>query len=540
MTLPRVPLDSSNERQHRTVIATTLNEVVKVRPPFDRTQAEVAAGVTPLDYTYAPGNVLRYGADPAGDEESTRAFSDAFSIGIPLLIPKGTYLVDGPLTVTQGMSITCEEGVTVSVPTGGMTSNTAWIQADNIDGLSIIGNNSIWQFTTKPVADEQRIIFRFRGCTNLNLNDIVARKAGGDGFYFGASTTTYCSGVGYNLTADDCRRNGYSIISAQNFTLDSCRALNIDGTDPQCGIDIEPNDNGERLINVRIVNFYSENCTGEGITLFLEQFDNTTDPVSVVIDRHEDNGSTRGGRTARGDGLTGSVRWLSPVWRNNVQYAYISDDWGAGDCLVELFDPQVIDCNQGASAGELAGAAIIAAYRDSASALTYTIGSVHVYRPNVRQTLGTDPVVALYATNEDDATAASDIRIIDPISLVWSGNATRFGDGVFIQDRHRVTRRDLTASSSITRTRYYSPETNEGAGATTNRDLTDWDINGTERTFEVRVAQALRVRADQTNAALRLLPDNVTNLASAEIGARITVRRDAGGFWITERIGTWA
>ena len=109
-----------------------------------------------------------------------------------------------------------------------------------------------------------------------------------------------------------------------------------------------------------------------------------------------------------------------------------------------------------------------------------------------------------------------------------------------MQDRQRVTRRDLTASSALTRTRYYSPETNEGAVATTNRDLTDWDINGTERAFEVRAAQTLRVRADQTNAALRLLPDNVTNLASAEIGARLTVRRDTGGFWITERIGTWA
>jgi hypothetical protein len=58
MSLPRVPLDSSNERQHRTVIATTVNELVKVRPPFDRTKEEVAAGVTPVDYGYAPGGPI--------------------------------------------------------------------------------------------------------------------------------------------------------------------------------------------------------------------------------------------------------------------------------------------------------------------------------------------------------------------------------------------------------------------------------------------------------------------------------------------------
>jgi hypothetical protein len=57
MPLPRVPTDSNNEKQHRTVIATTVNELVKTRPPFDRTGAERTAGVTPLDYSYAPGHL---------------------------------------------------------------------------------------------------------------------------------------------------------------------------------------------------------------------------------------------------------------------------------------------------------------------------------------------------------------------------------------------------------------------------------------------------------------------------------------------------
>jgi hypothetical protein len=55
MALPRVPTESSNEKQHRTVIATTVNELAKTRPPFDQTAAEAAAGVTPLNYEYPPG-----------------------------------------------------------------------------------------------------------------------------------------------------------------------------------------------------------------------------------------------------------------------------------------------------------------------------------------------------------------------------------------------------------------------------------------------------------------------------------------------------
>jgi hypothetical protein len=60
MSLPRVPLESANERQHRTVIATTVNELVKVRPPFDTTEDEAAAGVRPIDHRYAPGDDRRY------------------------------------------------------------------------------------------------------------------------------------------------------------------------------------------------------------------------------------------------------------------------------------------------------------------------------------------------------------------------------------------------------------------------------------------------------------------------------------------------
>ena len=55
MGLPVVPLDSNNEKQHRTVIATATNELIKVRPPFDQTEGEAAAGAFPLNPQYPPG-----------------------------------------------------------------------------------------------------------------------------------------------------------------------------------------------------------------------------------------------------------------------------------------------------------------------------------------------------------------------------------------------------------------------------------------------------------------------------------------------------
>jgi hypothetical protein len=62
MSLPHVPLDSSNERQHRTVIATATNELIKVRQPHDLTPAESTAGVVTVDARYPELHPKRYGA----------------------------------------------------------------------------------------------------------------------------------------------------------------------------------------------------------------------------------------------------------------------------------------------------------------------------------------------------------------------------------------------------------------------------------------------------------------------------------------------
>jgi hypothetical protein len=86
MALPRVPTESSNEKQHRTVIATTVNELVKVRPPGDRTKVEFAAGVTPIDYSIPSHEecgeirVARYGAKCDNSTDDTKPWTDAIAV----------------------------------------------------------------------------------------------------------------------------------------------------------------------------------------------------------------------------------------------------------------------------------------------------------------------------------------------------------------------------------------------------------------------------------------------------------------------------
>lgn len=72
---------------------------------WPQTSDELGQGVTPTNYEYPPGNVLRYGADNTGVTDSTSAIQDAIDSSLYVLIPEGTYLCQSALNLRTGSSI---------------------------------------------------------------------------------------------------------------------------------------------------------------------------------------------------------------------------------------------------------------------------------------------------------------------------------------------------------------------------------------------------------------------------------------------------
>src|SRR5881628_2982122 len=104
MALPKLPtsgLDDINQRRRR---IETLNNVLDFS--FDdsrvRTGAEITAGVTPVNYAYAPYNLLRYVADPTGVNACDRPFADWLAAcdaaNAEGVIPNGTYKITAQIT----------------------------------------------------------------------------------------------------------------------------------------------------------------------------------------------------------------------------------------------------------------------------------------------------------------------------------------------------------------------------------------------------------------------------------------------------------
>lgn len=125
-------------------------------PPLQQTAAEVAAGVTPTNYSYAPGDLRRYGADPTGVADSSTAIANAIAANSWVfddVANGGTYLINSALILKSILRIsgviktiagTTGQGTTFII--GSSVSNallhaTAFITDVEIDHITFTWQN---------------------------------------------------------------------------------------------------------------------------------------------------------------------------------------------------------------------------------------------------------------------------------------------------------------------------------------------------------------------------------------------------------------
>src|SRR5439155_8442059 len=129
------------------------------------------------------------------------------------------------------------------------------------------------------------------------VEGMIFTKAGGDGVYISdgwGGSDPVCSS---NVTIQDCmmddnRRQGISVISAENLIIQRCVLSNTgvtSGTDPMAGIDFEPDRPDQRLVNciLRDCSIYGNSASNypNGIHTALLNLNSTSQPVSIAIER---------------------------------------------------------------------------------------------------------------------------------------------------------------------------------------------------------------------------------------------------------------
>ena len=228
------------------------------------------------------------------EEDSTEALQAAIDSGAPKLIVEnmGRPWIVRPLLLASNQEITFEEGCELLAKRGEYKgTNETLMTARDVENVVLRGEPGATFRMWKQDYDnpelyqkgEWRHCLSLRGARNIEIDGLTLMSSGGDGIYLGTGPegSTNTDITIRNVICDDNYRQGISIITAENLLIEDTIMRNTFGTPPQAGIDFEPNNPAERLVNVTMRNCLTENNNSYGYVLAISPLNATSQPISM-------------------------------------------------------------------------------------------------------------------------------------------------------------------------------------------------------------------------------------------------------------------
>jgi len=214
----------------------------------------------------------------------------------------------GPLTGVSGQEIVFESGTELVALKGAYQGRSDCLFTfSQCEGVTVRGEKS--DAGELPVIRMQKEDYQsdayqksewrhglaFFGCRDVRVEDLRIEKTGGDGIYLGTGSDKIPNG-NVLIKGVDCNANhrqGISIISAENLLIDHCLLRNTAGTAPQAGIDFEPNDPADVLINCVVKNCVASGNSGTGYQICTQSLAGRSKPISIALDDCVSRGNTQ-------------------------------------------------------------------------------------------------------------------------------------------------------------------------------------------------------------------------------------------------------
>lgn len=201
-----------------------------------------------------------------------------------LYIPAGVYHIDpvpgalgdndqfgryklGGIFVQSGQTLIMSPSALL-IAIGNASSNYHVIYAGHQENITITGGQIIGDRREHMGGGgEAGHGISILGCSNIHISNVEISQCWGDGIYLGAEPGEDGTRCSSDITIENCnlhhnRRSNLSITDVtQNVTIRNCQFNYAGGTDPQFGINIEPNDNtgNYRCEHIKI---YDSTCKG--------------------------------------------------------------------------------------------------------------------------------------------------------------------------------------------------------------------------------------------------------------------------------------
>ncbi len=233
-----------------------------------------------------------WGFDPA---DSTAALQAAIHSNVPKLIvdkQSGPWIVDR-IQLHSDQEIVFEPGVEVLAKKDAFRGTSdALFTAWDCENLTLTGPGATLRMRRNDYAQppyqkaEWRHTLSLRGCRNVTVTGLTLAESGGDGIYVavGRKSKACQDVVIRDVTCDRNYRQGISVISAENLLIENCTLKNTAGTAPAAGIDFEPNEAGERLVNCVMRNCVIQDNQGYALHIYARPLTGASADMSLRIE----------------------------------------------------------------------------------------------------------------------------------------------------------------------------------------------------------------------------------------------------------------
>ncbi len=234
------------------------------------------------------------------EEDATECLQDAISSGTNMLyVPDmGSPWYIEPIFLESNQEIIFESGVMIMAKEGAFQGGgDALFSIKDKKNIVLKGYGTVFEMRKEDYMNSSyskaqwRHTLQIRGSINVKVLGLELRKSGGDGIYIGTGSKDLEGSINYSkdilikdVILNDHYRQGISVISVENLLIENCIIVNTYGHSPEAGIDFEPNNNTERLVNCVVRNCEITNNSGSGILIFITHFNDSTLPVSIVIE----------------------------------------------------------------------------------------------------------------------------------------------------------------------------------------------------------------------------------------------------------------
>lgn len=248
-------------------------------------------------------SVAWWGFEP---EDATTCIQSAIdSKASKLVVPyMGMPWIVRPVKLRSNLEICFEPGVVVLAKKDEFKGKgDSLFTAVNCENISLTGygarlcmNKADYQSDAYEKA-EWRMCLDIMGCSNIRIEGLSLEESGGDGIYLGATEKQpWCANVTIrDVVCLNHHRQGISVISAVNLLIENCTLTGTSGTAPKAGIDLEPNRDNEKMVNVVVRNCTMGENDGAGILVYLKPMRSTTEPVSILFENcHVRSGRDQG------------------------------------------------------------------------------------------------------------------------------------------------------------------------------------------------------------------------------------------------------